>query len=282
MKRILFLIVVVVSISLLSCGPSKADYDKLLIEKESLKYDIEALEKKNLSLVDSLRTVQEELNAYRYSPSKLCSNVSVLFKDEKLEALEKIEKQLEKYHPESPELTEVKSLCQKIRTIRQQRKDEEIKKRMQAVNRLKKTYDDVSDITWYENPYFTHYNNVNRTSLYIGKKDNSIWLRLKMSYDGEDWIFFKNAYLSYDGNTQEIFFDEYRDKKSDNSGGDVWEWINVSVDSSLLTFLRAMVDGKSVKMRLSGKYTKTRQLSTSEIKAIKDVLLAYDVLTKGE
>ena len=39
-----------------------------------------------------------------------------------------------------------------------------------------------------------------------------------------------------------------------------------------------MVNGKSVKMRLSGKYTKTRNLSSSEIKGIKDVILAYDVL----
>ena len=39
-----------------------------------------------------------------------------------------------------------------------------------------------------------------------------------------------------------------------------------------------MVNGKSVKMRLSGKYSKTRDLSVNEIKAIKDVLLAYDVL----
>ena len=39
-----------------------------------------------------------------------------------------------------------------------------------------------------------------------------------------------------------------------------------------------MVNGKSVKMRLSGKYTNTRKLTNTEIKAIKDVLLAYDVL----
>ena len=31
-------------------------------------------------------------------------------------------------------------------------------------------------------------------------------------------------------------------------------------------------------MRLSGKYTNTRKLTNTEIKAIKDVLLAYDVL----
>ena len=58
-------------------------------------------------------------------------------------------------------------------------------------------------------------------------------LRLKMSYSGDDWIFFKNAYLSYNGNTREISFNEYQEKESDNSGGEVWEWIDVSIDDYL-------------------------------------------------
>ena len=43
-----------------------------------------------------------------------------------------------------------------------------------------------------------------------------------------------------------------------------------------------MVKGKTIKMRLSGKYTKTRNLSPAEVNGIKDILLAYDVLIKGE
>lgn len=277
MKRVLSLTFTwgILSFILVSCGPSKSDYYKLLNQKENL-------EKQNMQFSDSLKVMTEELNGYRYSPAKLCSNINILFKQDRLDALEDIAKKLEKYHPESSELKEVKSLCEKIITVRQQKKEEEKKRRMQAVNKLRKKLDDVSGITWYENPHFTHYNDINSTSIYIGKNENSVWLRLKMSYDGEDWIFFENAYLSYDGHTQEIYFDRYNNKKSDNSGGSVWEWIDVQVDTNLLTFLKSMVNGKSVKMRLSGKYTKTRNLSTNEIKAIKDVLLAYDVLTKGK
>ena len=101
---------------------------------------------------------------------------------------------------------------------------------------------------------------------------------MKMSYTGDDWIFFENAYLSYDGNTREINFNKYENKESDNSGGEVWEWIDVSVDSYLHSYLKEMINGKSIKMRLSGKYTRTRNLSVNEIQGIKDVLLAYDVL----
>lgn len=119
-------------------------------------------------------------------------------------------------------------------------------------------------------------------SVYIGKDSSKTWLRLLMSYKGEDWIFFEKAYLSYEGNTIQIPFDKYKEKDSDNSGGYVWEWIDVKVDSSLLSFLKDFSNGKSQKMRLSGKYVKTRNLSVKEVKALQDVLLAYDVLVNGQ
>ena len=39
-----------------------------------------------------------------------------------------------------------------------------------------------------------------------------------------------------------------------------------------------MVKGKTLKVRLSGKYTETRTLSYDEKRAIKEVIMAYDVL----
>lgn len=103
-----------------------------------------------------------------------------------------------------------------------------------------------------------------------------------MSYEGDDWIFFENAYLSYDENTKTIIFDKYNEKDTDNGyGGRVWEWIDVKVDDSLYSYLKEMVNGKSLKMRLSGKYTNTRVISSTEKKAMQDILLAYDVLKNG-
>ena len=166
---------------------------------------------------------------------------------------------------------------EKYRKIKLQ-KAERIERGKEALKKLKKTYDDVSNITWYENKYYTHYTNTNRASLYMGVQDNNVWLRLRMSYEGENWIFFEKAYLSYDGNTHEIRFNEYRDKKTENEGGRVWEWLDVQVDEELANFLNNMVTGKSVKMRLSGKYTETRNLSKNEIKGFTDVLRAYNLM----
>ena len=69
-------------------------------------------------------------------------------------------------------------------------------------------------------------------------------------------------------------------KETDNSGGNVWEWIDVSVDKGLENFLREFAKSKNAKMRFSGKYTKTRTLTYNERRGIIDVLNGYDALNE--
>lgn len=248
----------------------KVEHEKVLKQNQTLKTQIEQLTK--------------ELNGYKNDPAKLLQQAQDGLKNEDENALISACANLKLYHPERNERKQADDLYSQYLTIKEKKAEEqrkafekEEKERLSALNRLKKKYDDVSNVTWYQNPYFIHYDNSNHTSLYIGKDNSNIWLRLKMSYNGDDWIFFENAYLSYDGNTLEIPFDRYRDKKTDNDS-EVWEWIDVLVSDSMLSFIRNMVEGKTPKMRLSGKYSSTRNLSTNEIKAIKDVLAGYDIL----
>ena len=88
--------------------------------------------------------------------------------------------------------------------------------------------------------------------------------------------------MSYDSNTKEIYFDKYENKKSDHSDGNIWEWIDITVDDDLEQFLREFAKSKNAKMRFSGKYTKTRTLTYNERKGILDVLNGYDVLNTGK
>lgn len=262
--------IIIITAITFACSPSKDEYTHLLNTND-------ALTKENKILKDSVRLVVNELNAYKYSPEKLCHNIDELYKNEDLASLDSIKNILAIYHPESKEYKNVVTLCYKLKTAQRERAESEKRKKLQAVNRLKKVHDDISNITWYYNPYFTHYNNTNHISIYMGQEAQNIWLRMKMSYTGDNWIFFNNAYLSNDGNTKEINFDKYRDKESDNDTR-VWEWIDVPVNGDLLSFLKRMVKGKSIKMRLTGKYTYTKNLTSTEIKAIEDVIMAYEVL----
>lgn len=251
-----------------SCGPSQQEYDALLAQKNNLETE-----------VSNLKQIIEN---YENTPDRLYSKVEALVNNKNIEGLTALCEKFEKYHPASAECQKTKVALKKLTDEKAAKEKAEKEKRMKAVTKLKKTYDDVSGTTWYENPYYTHYNNKNLFSIYIGKKGDNIWLRLKMSYEGEDWIFFEQAYLSYDENTMQIPFNRYENKESDHDGGQVWEWIDVTVSDDLLSYLRGMVNGKTLKMRLSGKYTHTRTLGSYERKTLQDVLLAYDVLKNGE
>lgn len=245
---------------------------------------ISELEQRIKQLQTENENLQNELDKYKYSPDKLLAEIKRCYDTSNQPQLSSLIAQMREYHPNAQELKQAEEyekkltdqiLLEKQKEIEAQQRAE--RERLKAVDKLKKEFDDVSGITWYYNPYFTHYNNSNLCSLYIGRKENSVWLRLKMSYYGESWIFFDSAYLSYEGNTYDIPFNEYEDKKSD-SDTETWEWIDVSVKSDLLQFMQNAVKSGNIKMRLSGKYTQTRNLSKNEIKGLKDVLLAYDVL----
>lgn len=269
MQRSIFFSLLV--FSLIACGPSRKEHNNLKVENARL-----------LTQIDSLNN---ELAAYKYAPSKLLAEAQLCAKNKDKTSVIRILDQLKKYHPAATECGEVEKLINKLEAeekakiaAEKRKKEQEKQERLRAVKKLKKEVDDVQQITWYYNPYFTHYDNTNLTSLYMGERNGNIWLRLKMSYTGDDWIFFEQAFLSYDGNTQQILFNRYDDKETDHASGDVWEWIDVSVSESYLAFLKEMVNGKSVKMQLTGKYTRTRTLSVNEKRAIKEMILAYEVL----
>ena len=240
--------------------------------------------------------LETELDDCKNGADKLYGFITTSFEKEDYNGVITHFKVLESKHPESKEFSLARPIFDKASAFvakaekdeveRKAKAEEEQRKQAEAaeaaklasLKKLKKQFDDVSGTTWYKNPYFTHYTNDNRTSIYIGQKDGSVWMRLYMSYEGDDWIFFKNAYLSYDGKTLEIPFNDYEDKESENDGGSVWEWIDLSIDESTIGFMEKMAKSPNAKMRLSGKYTKTRNLTTNERKGITDVINGYRAL----
>lgn len=272
-----FLLAVAVFITIM-CGCNnreKVEINNVDGEKTMMQSTIDSLQ----NLVTQL---QKELDGYKCAPQKLCADAEQLFKSNNEEKLKDILGKLHQYHPEASEIKTIEGYLNTISDNRAKEQERIRAERMKAVDVLSKKYDDVNGIMWFYSKQTNHKVWSNMASLYIGKDKSQVWLRLKMSYYGDDWIFFENAYLSYDGNTITIPFDRYSDKKTENSGGMVWEWIDVNVDSQLLSYLNDFVSGGTPKMRLSGKYTHTRNLSAKELKSMQEILLAYDVLKNGQ
>ena len=249
-------------------------------------------------LLDKIESLEEQLDNCQNGAEKLHAKMKLNYDKKDFQICKEVYAEMEKRHPDSEFFGEVKSLYARIvrdekakvekeRLIAEKKVREEKLKierekqvKLKALKKLKKKYDDVSGTTWYKQPYFIHYTNTNLTSIYMGDNGSSRWLRLKMSYEGDDWIFFEKAYLSYDGNTKEIIFNKYDDKETENDGG-VWEWIDLSITKDVESFLRKFATSKNAKMRLSGKYTKTRTLTWNERQGILDVLNGYDALNQG-
>lgn len=242
-------------------------------DTSGLRKEIATLEIEKEMLKDSLVAARQEIEYYRTPAEEMRQRAEEMFAIGNIDSLRSIYSIMEKYHPNVDDTKDVSRLVAKTKTEKEKYEQE----RNAIVDKLRKKYDDVQGITWYYNPYFRHYDNTNRASLYIGQKEDAVWLRFKLSYEGDDWIFFDRAFISYDGNTYEVTFDKYKEKESDNDTR-VWEWIDVPAKGDLLTFIRSWVNGKSVKMQLVGKYGQTRTLTSSEIRGLKDVLTAYDVL----
>ena len=254
---------------------------------------------KEAELENRISELETQLDECKNGADKLLAKIQIAFEEENFENVKTIYSDFQNRHPESSEFKEAKSIHDQVIEIEEKRKKEaeriaeekrkeaeriaakEKAEKLKALNKLRKSHDDVSGVTWYKQPYFTHYTNTNLTSIYIGDNGSNRWLRLMMSYKGDDWIFFERAYLSYDGKTKEIPFNEYDDKETENGSGGVWEWIQVSVTSDIESFLREFAKSKNAKMRLTGKYTKTRNLTYNERQGILDVLNGYDALEKG-
>lgn len=140
---------------------------------------------------------------------------------------------------------------------------------------LKSSHDDFDGTTWYKNPYFTHKDFSNNVSAYIGKSGKKIWMRLVVTYCGNDWIFFDDCMMKFGLDQFPVVFNKY-DKKTDVSGGLVYEKIDKPLEALEMSYLYDVLSRRDKgQIRLTGKYQKTRDLTNNEIKGLRDVLDAY-------
>ncbi|MFZ4261192.1 hypothetical protein ACFRAE_04070 [Sphingobacterium sp. HJSM2_6] len=160
--------------------------------------------------------------------------------------------------------------------ISSNKKNFEFNKKTEILKKLNLSYDDKTETTSYDQNLFIHYNNLNRSSISLHKKSGqSPTISLKMTYAGDDWIQFENAYFIYDSNVREIKFNLEHDKLGQNAGGQMWEWIDISLGDNDIDVLYKVANSSNSQMKLSGKKELTRNLFDREKEAILHILNAY-------
>ena len=260
------------------CGIPQKEYDKLKSEKTQLLSENERLKK--------------ELEDCRFGAEKLLSQAATYFENREYEKCKSTVSVLLMRHPGSLEAVKARELLGKsemelkknalikeVTEKEQQRKEEQ--RLANATKKMRKSYDDMNGTTWYYDKASPRYLNT-RTDFgaYIGKQEHGLpWLRLRILYVADDWLFIEKYIIKVDGRVYEITENKYGEIETDNGGGGIWEWLDRSVGPREFKIIKAIADAKDAKIRFVGRqYNKDRVVTKREKQALKNVLDAYEAL----
>ena len=145
-------------------------------------------------------------------------------------------------------------------------------KKKAALGNLSKRYDAFQDITWYKSQLSPKYRNANAFYLYFGVSNGSATnLRLVIQYYADDWLFIDSARVNVDGEIYSVGGSEW-EKDFDS---DIWEWSDEPLSDRSL--IEAIIKSKTSVIRFDGtQYYGTRTISSSQKRALQDVLDAFD------
>ena len=150
--------------------------------------------------------------------------------------------------------------------------------RLAPLKRLKHEEDQVEGITWYKHPNQPRYTNSRSTVfLYIGRQSEgaSPWLRMKVQYAADDWLFVNRVVAWHDGVKDVLVSGDF---ERDNNTS-IWEWMDVAPDISQVATVRSLATADKAILRFEGQqYHKDVTLSDADKRAILEVLEAFAVM----
>lgn len=262
---------------LISCsGVSQKDYDTLKAQMDSL-------------IVENGK-FKKEIEDLKFGAENLLSQAKVHLENKDYDNAKSKLESLIKRHPASQQVIEAKKLLMDVENgIKEQKLAEEKAKlekekaeRERLANvtkKLRTKYDDVNEITWYYDKSTPYYANNNSFHIYMGKEKNgSPWLRFRIQYAADDWLFIENYTIKTDSTSYTIDT-SYGEVETDNGYGGIWEWYDVPMTNLLYGIVKDVIKSKSVKLRHSGKqYYKDRTITEKEKQGLQNVLDAYKAL----
>ena len=152
----------------------------------------------------------------------------------------------------------------------------ELMENFKFLERLTIEKDEFTGTIKYYSSDFEHNLRSNKISLIIYERNKQFSLYMKISYSGKDYFGLEHAYLNSDGNSHMLYG---LDSDFDCDEYWSWEWANKCLYESDIEFIRKLTDGSSSKIRIVGhQYYIDRSISQEEIKAMDEVLKAYDYL----
>jgi hypothetical protein len=145
-------------------------------------------------------------------------------------------------------------------------------RRKAAVSSMRKKEDRLENVTWYRDKTSPEYSNRNGFFLYFGERLSQVWLRWRVQYRSDDWLFIQSFTVYVDGVPY-----EYRSVHFErDNDSEIWEWYDTSPSANDLAMIRAVIASKEAVVRFEGRqYRADRKISAEQKRALQRVLDAY-------
>ena len=157
------------------------------------------------------------------------------------------------------------------------KKQQENKRLSTALQKMTKDTDKIEGVVWYRDKSSPTYNNQNGFFLYIGKSitGGKPWLRFRVQYHAEDWLFIESFIVMADNQK----FERNRLRFERDNDSKIWEWYDSTVTEADLHMIRTIIASKNSVIRFNGRqYRKDKPITSSQKQALRNVLDAYKVL----
>jgi hypothetical protein len=147
-----------------------------------------------------------------------------------------------------------------------------------ALGKMTVKEDTVKGTKFYSPIGAPKYANANGFYIYIGQTgDSEPYLRFRIQYYGDDWLFIESFFFNVDGETFEIST-SLSEMERDNDSS-VWEWYDVAPTSENVAMLQKIMNSKKTVMRMEGsQYYKDKTINDAQKSAIKNTFIVYQGL----
>lgn len=153
--------------------------------------------------------------------------------------------------------------------------DAVVQQRSAILKKLKKKLDEFSGVTFWKHPNEPRYTDT-RTYLavYAATKGSRVWLRMRLNYTDDSWLFVESASFNIDGNVMHL---PANDWKRDNDS-EIWEWVDVEVEGQVREILKKVAASRKTVVRFNGQqYYENVTIGDADKQMIRDMFLAEEV-----
>jgi hypothetical protein len=166
--------------------------------------------------------------------------------------------------------------AKKIQEAERVEKAQEEKRIASALQKMSKKTDKIEGIDWYRDKSSPIYTNMNGFYIYIGDREIKSWLRLRIQYHADDWLFIESFIVVADGQR----FDSGATEFKRDHDGTIWEWYDENLSASDLQMIKAIIASKEAVIRFNGhnNYRKDVKITAAQKTALQNVLDAYAAL----